>query len=207
MTPTLASVAKTALLGSAALMSFAIAAPASADSAKYSTKKIVEASSDKSSSKHRHYDRYDRYDRRDRHNRYDRYSRHDRYDRYDDRRDRRWDRYHDYRSRHYTPYNRYRYHTNYTNRHYTPYRSRIGISFSFGNSNYSRYRWAPSNYSFYQPTYGSYGYYQSRTHCRRVTTEGWHHGHRELVSVQLCSNPWDGEYIVQGSERVINCPF
>lgn len=89
--------------------------------------------------------------------------------------------------------------------YYSPYRSSVGISFNFGSPGYSRYRWSPSAYSFYRPTYGSYGHYQTSTTCRRVTVEGWHHGHRELVSVKQCSNPWDGTYIVQGSERAIDC--
>ncbi len=89
--------------------------------------------------------------------------------------------------------------------YYSPYRSNIGISFNFGSPGYSRYRWSHSPYSFYRSSYGSYGYYQTSTTCRRITVEGWHHGHRELVSVKQCSNPWDGTYIVQGSERVIDC--
>ena len=107
---------------------------------------------------------------------------------------------HNYRHRdYYRPYRR-----NYT-RHYSPYRSSVGISFNFGSPRYHGYRWAPAAYSFYRPTYGSYGYYQSNTVCRRITTEAWHHGHRELISVKECSNPWDGTYIVQGSERIIDC--
>lgn len=93
----------------------------------------------------------------------------------------------------------------YTARHYSPYRSNIGISFNFGSPRYHGYRWSPAAYSFYQPSYGSYGYYQSKTVCQRITTEAWHHGHRELISVKQCSNPWDGTYIVQGSERIIDC--
>lgn len=89
--------------------------------------------------------------------------------------------------------------------YYTPYRSNIGISFNFGTPGYSSHRWAPGAHSFYRPTYGSYGYYQRSTTCRRINVEGWHHGHRELVSVKQCSNPWDGTYIVQGSERVVSC--
>ncbi len=114
----------------------------------------------------------------------------------------------DYRRRdHYRP-NRRHVNRNYNRQHngyYTPYRSNVGISFNFGTPGYSRYRWSQNPYSFYRPTYGSYGYYQTSTTCRRVTVEAWHHGHSELVSVKQCSNPWDGTYIVQGSERVINC--
>jgi len=98
-------------------------------------------------------------------------------------------------------YNR---HVNY-NRGYTPYRSNVGISFNFGSPRYSGYRWAPTAYSFYQPSYGAYSAYQTSTVCRRITTEAYHHGHVELISVKQCSNPWDGTYIVQGSERVIDC--
>ena len=88
---------------------------------------------------------------------------------------------------------------------YTPYRSGLGISFSFGTPGYSRHRWVSSPYSLYNASYGGYGHYQTRTVCRRVNIDGWHHGHRELVSVEQCSNPWDGTYIVQGSERVVAC--
>ncbi len=87
----------------------------------------------------------------------------------------------------------------------TRYRSNIGISFNLGSPGYSQYRWAPTAYSFYRPAYGRYNAYQRQTVCRRINIEGWHHGHRELVSVTECSNPWDGSYIVQGSERVIAC--
>lgn len=112
---------------------------------------------------------------------------------------------HHYNSRHYsTPY---RYTSPRRVRHvnYSPYRSSLGISFNFGTPRYSGYRWAPAAYSFYQPSYGSYASYQTQTHCRRVTREAWHHGHRELISVKECSNPYSGTYIVQGSERVIAC--
>lgn len=83
-----------------------------------------------------------------------------------------------------------------------PYRSNLGISFNFG-SGHSPFRWAASPYSFYSAAYGGYGYYQNRTTCRRVTLEAWRHGHPQLVSVKQCSNPWDGTYIIQGSERLI----
>jgi len=91
------------------------------------------------------------------------------------------------------------------NRGYTPYRSNIGISFNFSSPRYSGYRWAPTAYSFYQPSYGAYSAYQTNTVCRRITTEAYHHGHRELISVKQCSNPYDGTYIIQGSERLIDC--
>lgn len=85
----------------------------------------------------------------------------------------------------------------------TSYRSNRGISFHFGSPGYSRYRWSPAAYSFYRPAYGSYGYYQRSTVCHRINVEGWHHGRPALVSVKQCSNPWDGSYIVQGSERLV----
>lgn len=85
----------------------------------------------------------------------------------------------------------------------TNYRSNLGISFHFGTPGYSAYRWAPTAYSLYRPTFGSYGYYQRSTVCRRVNVEGWYRGHRELISVKQCSNPWNGSYIVQGSERLV----
>jgi len=118
---------------------------------------------------------------------------------------------HDYRRNNYRHRTRHNYYRHGWNDHYrgyyTPYRSRLGISFHFGTPGYSQYRWAHSPFSFYRPSYGSYGYYTGSTHCRRVTIEGWHHGHRELISVKQCSNPWDGTYIVQGSERIISCRF
>lgn len=86
----------------------------------------------------------------------------------------------------------------------TPYRSSLGISFSFGSPGYSRYRWSPSAYSLYRPSYGTYGSYQTRTSCRNVVLDGLHYGRPALISVKECSNPWDGSYIVQGSERIID---
>lgn len=83
------------------------------------------------------------------------------------------------------------------------YRSGIGISFSIGSSSYSPYRWAPTNYGLYSPSYGSYSSYQARTSCDRVTLQGYRYGSRALVSVTECYNPWNGRYIVQGSERLI----
>ncbi len=88
--------------------------------------------------------------------------------------------------------------------HSNPYRSNLGITFHFGSPGYSRHRWAPAAYSFYRPSYGHYAHYQQRTTCRRVTLEAWRYGHPQLVSVKQCSNPWDGTYIIQGSERLIS---
>ena len=87
---------------------------------------------------------------------------------------------------------------------FSPYRSSLGISFSFGSAGYSPYRWSPSAYSLYRPTYGSYASYKRRTVCNRVTLDGLYHGRPALVSVKQCSNPWDGTYIVQGSEKLVD---
>jgi len=97
--------------------------------------------------------------------------------------------------------------SSYTGRHKyrTNYRSGLGISFSFGSPGYSRYRWAPSRHSFYQPSFGSYSHYTRRTTCRPILVDAYHHGHIETVEVTQCSNPWDGTYIIQGSERIVNC--
>ena len=86
---------------------------------------------------------------------------------------------------------------------FTPYRSSIGINFSFGTPGFSQYRWASSPYSLYRTSYGSLGSYKTRTVCHRVTLQGWHRGHRVPISVKQCSNPWDGSYIIQGSERLL----
>ena len=86
---------------------------------------------------------------------------------------------------------------------FTPYRSSLGISFSFGSPGYSRYRWSQSPFSLYRSSYGSFGAYQTRTICNRVTLEGRHYGRPALISVKQCSNPWDGTYIIQGSERLL----
>ncbi|GEM_PF-5177112 len=117
--------------------------------------------------------------------------------------------YRPYRSVHYNRGYNNRYNNGYINgRGYrTPYRSNLGISFHLGTPGYSRYRWARNANAFYTPAYGSYKTYSGATTCRRVTREAYHHGHRELVSVKECSNPWSGTYIVQGSERVINCRY
>lgn len=82
------------------------------------------------------------------------------------------------------------------------YRSGLGISFSFGSPGYSSYRWAPSNYGFYRPGRISYASYTAGTRCDRVTVDGFHYGTLRPVSVTQCYNPWDGYYIVQGSERI-----
>lgn len=95
----------------------------------------------------------------------------------------------------------------YRSSYYTPYRSGLGISFNFGSPRYTGYRWASSPYSLYRTSFGSYGGYQSATICRRVNRLAYHHGHEELISVKECSNPWSGTYIVQGSERLINCRY
>lgn len=125
--------------------------------------------------------------------------------RHRDRRSNRHNRY--YSSRHYNAPYRYVPPRRIRNVTYRPYRSHLGISFNFGSPRYSGYRWAPAAYSFYKPSYGSYSWYQTQTHCRRVTREAWHHGHRELISVKECSNPYSGTYIVQGSERLIDCRY
>ncbi|PHQ67334.1 MAG: hypothetical protein COB92_05150 [Robiginitomaculum sp.] len=108
---------------------------------------------------------------------------------------------HNYRPHHNTGWN------NRYNGFRTSYRSSLGISFFFGQAGYSRYRWAPSRYSFYQPGYMSYSNYQSSTYCDRILIDGYHNGHTELVSVLQCTNPYDGTYIVQGTEQVVNCNF
>lgn len=84
------------------------------------------------------------------------------------------------------------------------YRSGLGISFSFGSPGYSSYRWAPSNYGFYRPGRVSYASYRNQTRCDRVIVDGFHYGTLRPVSVKQCYNPWDGYYIVQGSERIAN---
>lgn len=91
--------------------------------------------------------------------------------------------------------------------HYRPYRSKVGISFSFGNSGYSPYRWAPSNYGFYRPSRVSISGYQRTTQCHRVIRSGWHHGRPVPISVRECYNPYDGYYIVQGSETLVHRRF
>ncbi len=91
--------------------------------------------------------------------------------------------------------------------HRTNYKSGLGISFSFGSPGYSRYRWSPSRYSNYQPAFGPYSHYTRQTTCRPILVQARHHGHYETVEVTQCSNPWDGTYIIQGSERVVNCLY
>lgn len=114
------------------------------------------------------------------------------------------------RSNRYTSYRPSYYSSPYrssSNYHRTNYRSGLGISFSFGTPGYSSQRWAPSRYSFYQPAYGGYSAYSSQTTCRPVRVQALHHGHYETVEVTQCSNPWDGTYIIQGSERIVNCLY
>jgi len=93
------------------------------------------------------------------------------------------------------------------NRHRSHYKSGLGISFVFGNDGYSRRRWSRSPHAFYNSSYGSYNTYTNQTYCERVLVQARHHGHYETVSVKQCSNPWDGTYIIQGSERVVNCLY
>ena len=88
-------------------------------------------------------------------------------------------------------------------RYYSPYRSNIGISFSFGNAGYSPYRWAKSPYSLYRPGRLSYASYSGATRCNRVILDGWHRGRIAPISVQQCYNPYDGSYIIQGTERLV----
>lgn len=83
------------------------------------------------------------------------------------------------------------------------YRSRLGINFFFGTPGYSRYRWASSPYAFYRPSYTSYSAYRTRTSCERILVEANYRGHIELISVKECYNPWDGYYIIEGSERFV----
>lgn len=84
----------------------------------------------------------------------------------------------------------------------TNYRSGSGISFSFGSPGYSSYRWAPSNFGFYRPGRVSYASYRNQTRCDRVVVDGLQYGTIRPVSVKQCYNPWDGYYIVQGSEQI-----
>ncbi|GEM_PF-1712106 len=90
---------------------------------------------------------------------------------------------------------------------YSHYASPLGISFVFGSNGSSRYRWASNPYRFYQPQYGSRLGYRDNTWCERVLVDARHYGHTEIVSVLQCSNPWDGTYIIEGSELVVDCPY
>jgi len=151
----------------------------------------------------RDYRRDDRNSRRDYRNNY----RRDHY-----RRDRRDNRRRDYYRRD-NRHNNYGY-SNYGNNNYygnqgyrTNYRSSLGINFVFGNPGYSNYRWASTPYSFYQPGNWSYSNYYNSVSCQRITVMANHHGHSELISVNQCYNPIDGYYIIQGSERIIDCPY
>lgn len=123
------------------------------------------------------------------------------------RRQRRWERRRDrHQSSHYSPWSNHGGWGN-RNRHRNNYTSRVGISFNFGNDGYSRRRWSRSPHAFYNSSYGSYNTYSNQTYCERVLVQARHHGHYETVSVKQCSNPWDGTYIIQGSERVVNCLY
>jgi len=82
------------------------------------------------------------------------------------------------------------------------YRSGLGINFSFGSPGFSSYRWAPSSYAFYRPGLVSYASYRNRTRCERVIVDGFQYGTLRPVSIKQCYNPWDGYYIIQGSERI-----
>ena len=90
-----------------------------------------------------------------------------------------------------------------TNRNRSPYRSSLGITLNFGSGLHNPYRWAPAAYSYYRPTLGSYHAYQNQTRCERVIVKGWRYSHRQRISVKQCSNPWDGVWYVQGSERLV----
>lgn len=155
-----------------------------------------------------------RVDRRrdDRHD--NRRPRRDRWDRYTRRHDRSNDYYrqgyrrNNYRRNHfhdsYNPYNNYT--RRYNSRGYhTRYRSSLGINFFFGLPNFSSYRWASTPYSFYQPGHWSYASYRSSVQCSRIMVEANHYDHIEIISVKECYNPLDGYYIIQGSERVVDC--
>jgi len=85
---------------------------------------------------------------------------------------------------------------------HTPYRSGLGISFNFGTPGYSPYRWARSDYAFYRPGRISFANYRHNTRCQRILIDGWQYGRRVPVSVKQCYNPFEGHYIIQGSERI-----
>jgi hypothetical protein len=102
----------------------------------------------------------------------------------------------------------YRPYTNHRHRGYrTSYHSPFNISFIFGNTGYSRYRWAPHAYHYYTPGYSSYAYYRTQTRCERVLVDALHHGHEEVISVEQCYNPRDGYFFIQGTERVEDCYY
>ena len=167
------------------------------------------ARTDRRSRDHARPDRHRRdHARQDRHRRD--HARQDRHRRDHARRDRHR-RDHIRRDRHRRDHVRHdRHRPHWSNRHNgyrSHYRSSIGINFTFGQPGYSRYRWASSPYSFYQPRYSSYSSYRSSTWCERIVIEANHRGHRELISVKQCSNPYDGTYMIQGSEQIVNCPY
>lgn len=89
-----------------------------------------------------------------------------------------------------------------TPRYRDNYRSNLGISFSFGNNGYSPYRWGVSDHGFYRPGRVSFASYVNQTRCQRIIVDGWHYGRLTPISVKQCYNPFDGTYIIQGSERL-----
>lgn len=137
-----------------------------------------------------------------------------RYDRWQERRRREWrNRNRGWNDSYYRPTARYWDYNRYRN-YYNPrgyrnhYRSSIGIDFIFGNNGYSRYRWASNPYSLYRPGYGwSYYDYRAQTTCERILVDAHHYDHTEIVSVKQCYNPYDGYYIIQGSERIVDCIY
>ena len=159
----------------------------------------------------RHSRRDRRDQRRDRHSRRDRNRRRDQWSRRNDRRTDRWEHRQNRRYRRHNnnySYNNHGYNNYGYNRGYrTNYRSNLGINFIFGSPGYSNYRWASDPYSFYQPGYWSYSNYRSSVNCQRITVEANHYDHIEIISVKQCYNPIDGYYIIQGSERIIDCIY
>lgn len=146
--------------------------------------------------------RHNDWNRRNRNRSWDSYNRRDRWSEWDrrwERRSRRWD------SR-WGRYDRGQYRNYYNPSGYrSAYNSTIGINFTFGQTGYSRYRWASTPYSFYRPGNWSYASYRSATTCERIMVEANHYDHVEIISVKQCYNPMEGYYIIQGSERVVDC--
>lgn len=87
------------------------------------------------------------------------------------------------------------------------YTRSTGIPFVFGNTGARSYRWAPTRYHFYRPGSISYSIYVSNTRCQRMLVSGYHYGHQEMVSVIQCYNPYDGHYLLEGSEQVRYCDY
>ncbi len=144
-----------------------------------------------------------RHDRRDRSNRRHRRS---------NRRHNGWNNYSNNYYRNNRRYTNYGYNNNnynngyYGNRRYrSSYRSALGINFIFGEPGYSYARWANSPYSFYRPGNWSYTRYRSSVQCQRILVEANHYDHIEVISVKECYSPNDGYYIIQGSERIVDC--